>query len=267
MSPSASAEMAIRPSSSVLRNWRSPCPSSPRRLSCGHPAVLEGQAVGVGDVPAELAVGRLDGEARRAARDHDGGDQRVAVVAHPGPGGDGDDRGDRRAGVRDERLGPVMTQSPASLTALVRVAPASEPPSGSVRPNPARARPETRSGSHSFFCASEPKDRIGLMPSPTPADRVIPIDWSTRPSSSIATHSEVKSPSPVAWPPYSSGTTSPKSPSSPILGTRSTGKWDSRSHCSRRAARPRPRRTREPPCGRPRAPRSARTRHTPVLVS
>ena len=32
------------------------------------------------------------------------------------------------------------------------------------------------------------------MPRPTPASRVMPIDWSTRPSSSIATHSEVKSP-------------------------------------------------------------------------
>ena len=31
------------------------------------------------------------------------------------------------------------------------------------------------------------------MPRPTPASRVMPIDWSTRPSSSIATHSEVKS--------------------------------------------------------------------------
>ena len=74
---------------------------------------------------------------------------------------------------------PLMTQSPPSRTALVRVAPASEPPSGSVRPKPASARPATRSGSHSFFWVSEPKERIGLMPSPTPAERVMPIDWST----------------------------------------------------------------------------------------
>ena len=50
----------------------------------------------------------------------------------------------------------------------------------------------------------------------------MPIDWSTRPSSSIATQREVKSDS---APPNSSGTTRPNSPSSPILGTRSTGKW------------------------------------------
>ena len=59
------------------------------------------------------------------------------------------------------------------------------------------------------------------MPSPTPASRVMPIDWSTRPSSSMATHSEVKSP---PLPPYSSGTTSPNRPSSPIARTTSSGK-------------------------------------------
>ena len=67
------------------------------------------------------------------------------------------------------------------------------------------------------------------MPSPTPASSVMPIDWSTRPSSSMATHSEVKSP---AEPPYSSGTFRPNSPSSPIACTTSTGKWCSRSHCA-----------------------------------
>ena len=52
------------------------------------------------------------------------------------------------------------------------------------------------------------------MPRPTAASRVIPIDWSTRPISSIATHRLVKSPS---APPYSSGAVSPNSPSWPIL--------------------------------------------------
>ena len=48
------------------------------------------------------------------------------------------------------------------------------------------------------------------MPRPTAASSVIPIDWSTRPISSIATHRLVKSPS---APPYSSGAVSPNSPS------------------------------------------------------
>ena len=65
------------------------------------------------------------------------------------------------------------------------------------------------------------------MPSPTAASRVMPIDWSTRPISSIATHRLVKSPS---APPYSSGAVSPNSPSWPIFCTTSTGKWCSRSH-------------------------------------
>ena len=70
------------------------------------------------------------------------------------------------------------------------------------------------------------------MPRPTPADRVMPIDWSTRPSSSIAMHRLVNAPPSVASsdPPNSSGTTRPNRPRSPIVGTRSAGKWCSRSH-------------------------------------
>ena len=83
-------------------------------------------------------------------------------------------------------LAPRMTHSPSSSRARVFVAPASEPASGSVRPKPASARPATRSGRKRSFCSCEPNDRIGLMPRPTPADRVMPIDWSTRPSSSMA---------------------------------------------------------------------------------
>ena len=71
------------------------------------------------------------------------------------------------------------------------------------------------------------------MPRPTAASSVIPIDWSTRPISSIATHRLVKSPS---APPYSSGAVSPNRPSWPILRTTSTGKWCSRSHSAARGA-------------------------------
>ena len=126
---------------------------------------------------------------------------------------------------------PLTTHSPSTSSALVRVAPASEPAPGSVRPKPAIARPATRSGSHCCFCSSVPKVRIGLMPRPTAASRVMPIDWSTRPTSSMATHSEVKSPSsPI--PPNSSGAVSPISPRSPIRRTTSVGKWWSLSHCA-----------------------------------
>ena len=53
-------------------------------------------------------------------------------------------------------LAPLTTHSSPSRTALVRVAPASEPASGSVRPKPASARPATRSGRKRSFCSSVP---------------------------------------------------------------------------------------------------------------
>ena len=51
---------------------------------------------------------------------------------------------------------PSITHSPSSSTARVLVAPASEPDSGSVSPNPASRRPATRSGSQCCFCSSVP---------------------------------------------------------------------------------------------------------------
>ena len=72
------------------------------------------------------------------------------------------------------------------------------------------------------------------MPRPTAASSVIPIDWSTRPISSIARQSEVKPPSSPAMPapPNSSGAVRPISPRAPIFWTTSVGKWWSRSHCA-----------------------------------
>ena len=52
---------------------------------------------------------------------------------------------------------PSITHSPSSSRAVVAVAPASEPASGSVRPNAASFRPDARSGSQARFCSSEPK--------------------------------------------------------------------------------------------------------------
>ena len=81
---------------------------------------------------------------------------------------------------------PLITHSSPSRLAVVLVAPASDPAPGSVRPKPASLRPATRSGSHFCFCSSLPKWKIGIAPRPTPASRVIAVDWSTRPSSSSA---------------------------------------------------------------------------------
>ena len=84
---------------------------------------------------------------------------------------------------------PLITHSPPSSRAVVRVAPASDPASGSVSPKPASAVPASRSGSSSCFCSSVPKRKTGIAPRLTPASRVIASDWSTRPSASIARHS------------------------------------------------------------------------------
>src|SRR5262245_44649796 len=124
---------------------------------------------------------------------------------------------------------PSITHSSPSSRAVVRVPPASLPASGSVRPKPASARPAHRSGSHSWRWTSVPKRKMGAAPRPTPASSVMPRDWSTRPSSSMAMHSVVRSAPP---PPYSSGKGMPNRPRSPIWRTTSVGKTCSASQRS-----------------------------------
>lgn len=86
---------------------------------------------------------------------------------------------------------PLITHSRvvSSNRAVVRVAPASEPPSGSVRPKAPSISPEASRGSHSRFCSSVPKRKIGIAPSDTPASRVMATEESTRASSSSARQS------------------------------------------------------------------------------
>ena len=169
----------MRPSSRVLRNWRKPSTALAEQVVLGHPAAAEGQAVGVGDVPAELVVGRLDGETGCAGGDHDRRDLGTTLVVGAGARRDGDDRGDGRAGVGDERLGPSTTHSrrPTS-TALVRVAPASLPASGSVRPNAASARPGDEVGQQALLLllAAVGEDRVDAQAHPgrqRDADRLV----------------------------------------------------------------------------------------------
>ena len=51
---------------------------------------------------------------------------------------------------------PLTTHSPSRSSARVRVAPASEPASGSVNPKAASFLPAANSGTHSRFCSSVP---------------------------------------------------------------------------------------------------------------
>ena len=80
------------------------------QVGLGHPAVLEGQRVGVGGVPAELVVGLLGGEAGRAGRHDDRAEisaRRRRSTTRAGARGHRDDAGDVGAGVGDELLGAV----------------------------------------------------------------------------------------------------------------------------------------------------------------
>ena len=51
---------------------------------------------------------------------------------------------------------PLIVHVPFSSVAFVRVPPASEPASGSVRPKAASPEPSVSFGSHSCFCSSVP---------------------------------------------------------------------------------------------------------------
>ena len=75
---------------------------------------------------------------------------------------------------------PLITHSSPSSRAVVRVAPASEPASGSVRPKPAERPPGGEFGQQRAFCSSVPNRKIGIAPRLTPASSVIAMDWSTR---------------------------------------------------------------------------------------
>src|SRR4051794_19087145 len=62
-------------------------------------------------------------------------------------------------------LEPLITQSPPTFLAQVRMPPGLEPKSGSVRPKQPIASPEASGGIQRSFCSWEPKAEIGYMTS------------------------------------------------------------------------------------------------------
>ena len=122
-----------------------------------------------------------DRRSRRAVRDDDVRDLAVARRR----GGDRDARRDVGPGVGDEHLRAVDDPPPVAQLGARRVAPASEPASGSVRPNAASAPPDASSGSQP---ASAPRCRTvdRHVPSEWCAATVIATDESIRVSSSTA---------------------------------------------------------------------------------
>ncbi len=59
---------------------------------------------------------------------------------------------------------PLITHSSPSRTAVVLVAPASLPASGSVSPKAPIISPEARRGRYFCFCSSDPAKRMGVVP-------------------------------------------------------------------------------------------------------
>ena len=143
--------MATRPSSRMARNWRKPGALLAKEVLGRHPAPVEPQSVGIRGVPAHLSVRRLDHESRRVPAGTTIAEMSVPV---------------RAVTVMIDVIGvpefvmnalaPSITHSPSVRVARVRVAPASLPASGSVRPNAPSRRPAQRSGSHCWRCASVP---------------------------------------------------------------------------------------------------------------
>ncbi len=110
-----------------------------------HAAVGERQLAGVGGVPADLGVFLRRGEARPRHRHQDRGDLLPAAGQLAGHRGHRDQLGDARCPeLVMNALVPLITHSPSSSRAVVRVAPASEPPPGSVSPNAPSACPRAQ---------------------------------------------------------------------------------------------------------------------------
>ena len=147
----------MRPPSRILRNWRNPSPRGPSRLPSGTAHVRERELARVGRAPADLLHRRRDLEAGRAVRHDDVRDLVLARLRRDRGG-----PGDVRARVGDEDLRAVHDPlSHRGARRVVRVAPASEPAPGSVRPNAARppARGEIGEPLALLLLGAEQEDR------------------------------------------------------------------------------------------------------------
>ena len=115
---------------------------------------------------------------------------------------------------------PFRTQWPPSLTAVVRMPPASEPEPGSVSPQQPTFSPRARGGRKRRFCSALPPRWMWAEQRLWWAARESATPASTRASSSITiAQSRVERPDP----PYSSGQQQPASPSPPSLENTSRG--------------------------------------------
>ena len=154
--PVASAAIAMRPSSRMCRKFAKPRPSSPSRLPTG--------------TRASWNVSGCVSEAFQPTLSYAGStvnpgvpcgtmivEMRLRPFSSPVTAVTVTKRVMSVPELVMNCFEPLITHSSPSRRAVVRVAPASEPASGSVSPNAASARPASRSGSSSAFCSSVPK--------------------------------------------------------------------------------------------------------------
>src|SRR5439155_15371536 len=120
-----------------------------------------------------------------------------------------------------KRFEPLMTYSPPSSRASVRIAAESDPEPASVSAYAGSHSPLARRGSQRAFCSTVPASLIPSEPSSCTASSS-PVVAQTLESSSIAT-STISAPVPV--PPCSSSNGRPKSSCSRSSSTMSQGNW------------------------------------------
>ena len=243
--------MAMRPSSRISRNWAKPRPCVAEQVvlaargtrrtsgrgcrtraspSCGTAAGPRSPACPAGTTIVEISPGPVSAVTVT-----------IDVIGVPE--------------LVMNAFSPSITHSPARL---VEAGPGARPAGvaagvGLGQPERRRAlRPAHRSGSQRSCCSGVPNLWIGLAPRPTPASSVMAIDWSTRASSSIATHSPVRSPPP----PLRLGERDAEQARARPSPARCRPGTCGRGPTPRRAARSRRRRTR---ARRPAAPRARRS--------
>ena len=187
----------------------------------GDPDVVEEQLAGVEAPPADAAHLRAHGEAGRCPSR-----RRSSRTSAPRSSADSV----RASSVTPNDMSvpalemnvlrPLISQPPSRRSARVRMPRASEPASGSVKPNAPRTRPSASGRSQRSRCASLPNRYSGNEPIVTCACHAAATDWSARPICSIAA---TKPTVDMPMPPHCSGISMPSRPNAPISRSRSVG--------------------------------------------
>ncbi len=158
------AAIEMRPTSSVPRNWLSPMAGSPMRWSSAtQTSSKESSRVSRPRQP----MPRIFGPVVKPAVSFS-----TTKLANVGPSPSPDSVRASSVTPNDMSvpalemnvLRPLISQPPSRRTARVRMPRASEPASGSVKPNAPRTRPSANGRSQRSRCASEPKRYSGNDP-------------------------------------------------------------------------------------------------------